>query len=205
VSEVRIGIADPSPVGADVEDGQFLSGSSAPSAGASSSPPQQTPQQPSQQPAATLLVNLMNLGDGKNSKEREDKEKDKDKSAKERTTPPSSPNISAIYGNREVSAGSSWPSSGSAGESVELQVDYWLAYSAAAKETTAVSAASAALSAALAVKKEKGESVKYTLKAGFRWIVIKRLPPGGSDNAAASLFTMTFGVKEKKQKSEPIC
>ena len=42
------------------------------------------------------------------------------------------------------------------------------------------------------------------MKAGFRWIIIKRLPSTAADNAAASLFTMTFGVKEKKQKSQTI-
>ena len=57
-----------------------------------------------------------------------------------------------------------------------------------------------------AVKREKGPptneqtSVKYTVKAGFRWIVVQRLPNTTGDGS--SLFTMTFGLKEKKQKSK---
>jgi len=56
-------------------------------------------------------------------------------------------------------------------------------------------------------------SVKYTVKAGFRWIVVQRLPSSPSVNSSSSsatssspdsssLFTMTFGLKEKKQKSK---
>ena len=111
-------------------------------------------------------------------------------------------------------------------ESVELQVDYWLsgasaaaaaaAASATARESIASAAAISLATMAQAVKREKPvgpaeqSSVKYTVKAGFRWIVVQRLPhsnvsssttvSSGSD--ASSLFTMTFGLKEKKQKSE---
>jgi len=46
-------------------------------------------------------------------------------------------------------------------------------------------------------KPGSAESVKYTVKAGFRWIVVQRLPSSGADS---SVFTMTFGLKEKKQK-----
>lgn len=62
---------------------------------------------------------------------------------------------------------------------------------------------------------QEPSSIKYTVKAGFRWIVVQRLPssgsvitgstaaPGSSSSAdSSSLFTMTFGLKEKKQKSE---
>ena len=42
-------------------------------------------------------------------------------------------------------------------------------------------------------------ALKYTVKAGFRWIVVQRLPNTTGDGS--SLFTMTFGLKEKKQKS----
>ncbi|EFX79929.1 hypothetical protein DAPPUDRAFT_304323 [Daphnia pulex] len=82
-------------------------------------------------------------------------------------------------------------------ESVELQVDYWFL-----------------ATMAQAVKREKPgpaeqSSVKYTVKAGFRWIVVQRLPhsnvsssttASSSGSDASSLFTMTFGLKEKKQK-----
>lgn len=106
----------------------------------------------------------------------------------------------------------------SIGESVELQVDYWLsgssAVAAAARENQASAAGGAiglAATVAQAVKREtksiptEPSSVKYTVKAGFRWIVVQRLPNGSSFNASSSdsssLFTMTFGLKEKKQKS----
>ena len=69
------------------------------------------------------------------------------------------------------------------------------ASSAAARETAAVPLSLATM--AQAVKKDKGESVKYTVKAGFRWIVVQRLPNAPD----SSVFTMTFGLKEKKQKS----
>lgn len=109
------------------------------------------------------------------------------------------------------------------GESVELQVDYWLsgasaaaaaaAASATARESIASAAAISLATMAQAVKREKGpaeqSSVKYTVKAGFRWIVVQRLPhcnmsttTTSSAGDASSLFTMTFGLKEKKQKSE---
>ena len=110
-------------------------------------------------------------------------------------------------------------------ESVELQVDYWLsgasavaaaaAASATARESIASAAAISLATMAQAVKREKGpteppSSVKYTVKAGFRWIVVQRLPHNSVSSAAASsgdtssLFTMTFGLKEKKQKSESL-
>jgi hypothetical protein len=111
-------------------------------------------------------------------------------------------------------------------ESVELQVDYWLsgasaaaaaaAASATARESIASAAAISLATMAQAVKREKPgpaeqSSVKYTVKAGFRWIVVQRLPhsnvsssttASSSGSDASSLFTMTFGLKEKKQKSE---
>lgn len=107
-------------------------------------------------------------------------------------------------------------------ESVELQVDYWLsgasaaaaaaAASATARESIASAAAISLATMAQAVKREKGpvdpsSSTKYTVKAGFRWIVVQRLPhsnlsSSSSSNDASSLFTMTFGLKEKKQKSK---
>lgn len=104
---------------------------------------------------------------------------------------------------------------GSGGESVELQVDYWLSgqgapaagASANARESIASAAAASLATMVQAVKRERGPptgdghaSVKYTVKAGFRWIVVQRLPSPSGDGG--SLFTMTFGLKEKKQKSE---
>ena len=124
-----------------------------------------------------------------------------------------------------------------------MQVDYWLSAAAAASAAlalrsdtasttalsvaaTALSTVSTALSASVSRQKDKDKekkdgdvaaaAVKYTVKAGFRWIVVKRLPPAASfsasqssapvldaaTSAAKSLFTMTFGVKEKKQKSK---
>lgn len=97
--------------------------------------------------------------------------------------------------SREVTV---WPS-----EPVELQVDYWMSAAAAAagnKDGSASAGSGAPLtlsSVAQAVRRDKAESVKYTVKAGFRWIVIQRLP---ASSDSSSLFTMTFGLKEKKQK-----
>ena len=118
-------------------------------------------------------------------------------------------------------------------ESVELQVDYWLsgasaaaaaaAASATARESIASAAAISLATMAQAVKREKGpvepsSSTKYTVKAGFRWIVVQRLPHSNTSSSAtaaattssstgdaSSLFTMTFGLKEKKQKSKFAC
>ena len=113
--------------------------------------------------------------------------------------------------------------SGGHTESVELQVDYWLSGSSAVAAAAAAVAAPAAISLATmaqAVKREKStasdqqqpppSSVKYTVKAGFRWIVVQRLPAAAAvvasspsvSSSDASLFTMTFGLKEKKQKSK---
>ena len=76
LQEVRIGIAEP-PLGSlDVEDGQLLS-----TPLTSGSPPHQAP--------GIVFQSTV-------EKEKE-REKDRDKADKIKTTPPSSPNISAIY------------------------------------------------------------------------------------------------------------
>ena len=97
-----------------------------------------------------------------------------------------------------------------------MQVDYWLSSGgvagsrgesggagagagAAAPPSTPMSLATT-MAQAVGRREKPGsaESVKYTVKAGFRWIVVQRLPSSGADS---SVFTMTFGLKEKKQKS----
>ena len=95
---------------------------------------------------------------------------------------------------------------------IGFQVDYWLSAgggagsrgeSGGAGPGTPAGSASLATTMAQAVgRREKpgsAESVKYTVKAGFRWIVVQRPPSSGADS---SVFTMTFGLKEKKQKSK---
>ena len=94
-------------------------------------------------------------------------------------------------------------------------MDYWLSSGGVAGSrgdsggagagTTAAPLASMSLATTIGQavgRREKpgsAESVKYTVKAGFRWIVVQRLPNSGADS---SVFTMTFGLKEKKQKSK---
>lgn len=214
VSEVRIGFAESAaavmaaaaamtPGSVEMEDGQQLSNTGATSGPLSGSPPHQS--------AGMLTVNAA-IQPG-SSIEREQRDY-KDRTGG-RTTPPSSPNISSVHGQREMFTPGA--------ESVELQVDYWLsgasaaaaaaAASATARESIASAAAISLATMAQAVKREKPgpaeqSSVKYTVKAGFRWIVVQRLPhsnvsssaTASSGSDASSLFTMTFGLKEKKQK-----
>ncbi|XP_046447213.1 phosphofurin acidic cluster sorting protein 2-like isoform X10 [Daphnia pulex] len=214
VSEVRIGFAESAaavmaaaaamtPGSVDAEDGQQLSNTGASSGPLSGSPPHQS--------SVMLTVNAAIQPGSSMEREQRDKER-----TGGRTTPPSSPNISSVHGQRETSTPGA--------ESVELQVDYWLsgasaaaaaaAASATARESIASAAAISLATMAQAVKREKPgpaeqSSVKYTVKAGFRWIVVQRLPhsnvsssttASSSGSDASSLFTMTFGLKEKKQK-----
>ncbi|XP_057370589.1 phosphofurin acidic cluster sorting protein 2-like isoform X1 [Daphnia carinata] len=212
VSEVRIGFAESAaavmaaaaamtPGSVEMEDGQQLSNTGATSGTLSGSPPHQS--------AGMLTVNAaIQPGSSIDREQRDNKDR-----TGGRTTPPSSPNISSIHGQREMFTPGA--------ESVELQVDYWLsgasaaaaAASATARESIASAAAISLATMAQAVKREKPgpaeqSSVKYTVKAGFRWIVVQRLPhsnvsssaTASSGSDASSLFTMTFGLKEKKQK-----
>ncbi|XP_032779314.2 phosphofurin acidic cluster sorting protein 2 isoform X3 [Daphnia magna] len=214
VSEVRIGFAESAaavmaaaaamtPGSVEMEDGQQLSNTGATSGPLSGSPPHQS--------AGMLTVNAaIQPGSSIEREQRDYKER-----TGGRTTPPSSPNISSVHGQREMFTPGA--------ESVELQVDYWLsgasaaaaaaAASATARESIASAAAISLATMAQAVKREKPgpaeqSSVKYTVKAGFRWIVVQRLPhsnvsssaTASSGSDASSLFTMTFGLKEKKQK-----
>jgi len=149
-------------------------------------------------------------GDGSGSTAAAPLDKEKEKAERIKTTPPGSPNISSIYANRDFAAAFT-----NVAESVELQVDYWLSSGgvagsrgesggagagagAAAPPSTPMSLATT-MAQAVGRREKPGsaESVKYTVKAGFRWIVVQRLPSSGADS---SVFTMTFGLKEKKQK-----
>lgn len=260
VSEVRIGISEvavQSPAAAaasaglvlgslepDLLDGQQLGGMQIVGGGSSHQPLSVNSSFPSGSPPQTspllLSVNPLNGPPGSAGQsggdrgEKEGREMIRDKPNK--ITPPSSPNISSMHGTKDMLGSSS------SGESVELQVDYWLsgasaiAAAAAARESSAASSATSgattigglAATMAQAVTKSRGggsssgtgggdgkssagqepSSVKYTVKAGFRWIVVQRLPNSGSSintsssasGDASSLFTMTFGLKEKKQK-----
>ena len=255
----------------DLLDGQQLGGIQIGPAGTSLQPVSSassftsgSPPQPSPLLLSVHPLNGPSSSGGQSSGDRGEKETKEFKDRTNRITPPSSPNISSLhstkYGetfikcifaernrydkfcfyrfHREMMGGSS------SGESVELQVDYWLsgasavAAAAAARENSAASSATGSASTTIgglaatmaqAVSKSRGgvsgasggegkssagqepSSVKYTVKAGFRWIVVQRLPSSGSlstsssSNASgdsSSLFTMTFGLKEKKQKSK---
>ncbi|XP_046447210.1 phosphofurin acidic cluster sorting protein 2-like isoform X8 [Daphnia pulex] len=222
VSEVRIGFAESAaavmaaaaamtPGSVDAEDGQQLSNTGASSGPLSGSPPHQS--------SVMLTVNAAIQPGSSMEREQRDKER-----TGGRTTPPSSPNISSVHGQKSFFDENRRETSTPGAESVELQVDYWLsgasaaaaaaAASATARESIASAAAISLATMAQAVKREKPgpaeqSSVKYTVKAGFRWIVVQRLPhsnvsssttASSSGSDASSLFTMTFGLKEKKQK-----
>ncbi|XP_046635823.1 phosphofurin acidic cluster sorting protein 2-like isoform X6 [Daphnia pulicaria] len=221
VSEVRIGFAESAaavmaaaaamtPGSLDAEDGQQLSNTGSSSGPLSGSPPHQS--------SVMLTVNAAIQPGSSMEREQRDKER-----TGGRTTPPSSPNISSVHGQKSFFDENRREMSTPGAESVELQVDYWLsgasaaaaaaAASATARESIASAAAISLATMAQAVKREKPgpaeqSSVKYTVKAGFRWIVVQRLPhsnvssstTASSGSDASSLFTMTFGLKEKKQK-----
>ncbi|CAG0902129.1 unnamed protein product [Darwinula stevensoni] len=100
---------------------------------------------------------------------------------KKDTTPPSSPNISSTNP----------PLYTQGAEPMDLQLEWWLAPGSKAaleKEREA---------------KEKGKSEvgsgKSSLKAGFWSVIIQRRPPFGQ--TSSSTFTMTYSLKEKKQKN----
>ncbi|XP_059481521.1 phosphofurin acidic cluster sorting protein 2 isoform X2 [Neocloeon triangulifer] len=99
---------------------------------------------------------------------------------KERTTPPSSPNVNTSY-IQSASLTNAEP--------MELQIDYWQ------HPTVANSAAAAKGDQA----KNKFESVKSTLKTSFRALQVCRLP--GSGLIPNNLFTLTYTTKESKKKT----
>ncbi|CAB3384174.1 Hypothetical predicted protein [Cloeon dipterum] len=97
---------------------------------------------------------------------------------KERTTPPSSPNV-----NTSCTQSPSLISS----EPMELQIDYWQHPSVL---TAAVKGDQA---------KIKQENVKSTLKTSFRSLQLCRLP--GNGLTPNNLFTLNYTTKESKKKT----
>ncbi|XP_065343426.1 phosphofurin acidic cluster sorting protein 2 isoform X3 [Cloeon dipterum] len=97
---------------------------------------------------------------------------------KERTTPPSSPNVNTSY-TQSPSLISSEP--------MELQIDYWQHPSVL---TAAVKGDQA---------KIKQENVKSTLKTSFRSLQLCRLP--GNGLTPNNLFTLNYTTKESKKKT----
>lgn len=73
-------------------------------------------------------------------------------------------------------------------EPMELQIDYWQHPSVLNQSAMKGDQA-----------KNKGESVKSTLKASFRALQVCRLP--GSGLTPNNLFTLTYSTKESKKKS----
>lgn len=101
-----------------------------------------------------------------------------EKGPRESTTPPSSPSISGAFITNSYAISTSMSSSAS-GETMDLQLDYWI----------------------LPQKGEagkKGETSKLSLKTTFRTLHISRI--SGSVEPNTSSLTLTYVTKEKKQK-----